>query len=463
MGASPIAPPDRPPRAPVDLGRVARLWWPLAASWLLMGVELPLVTAVVARLENPEVNLAAYGSIVFPVSMVIEAPIIMLLAASTALSRDRAAYASLRRFTHGAGLLLTLLHVVVAFTPLYDAVVGGLLGSPEPIREPARLGLQLMTPWTWAIASRRFQQGLLIRSGRPRAVGLGTAMRLAGDLLVLTVGYHLRWPGIAVAGASLATGVCCEAAWTAYRVRPAIAELSPSPVEPVLRGGAFARFYVPLAMTSLLYLLVEPIGAAAMARMPRALDSLAVWPALFGLIWVTMGTGVAFQEVVVSLLPRPGAAAALRRFTRRLAIANAAPVLLLAATPLGGLWFSRVSALPAALASLAAAALWLGPPLPALAVFHSWFQGTLVHTRLTRAIPESLALYLVTVSSIATAGVWWARTPGLYVALSALVSGATAQALWLRYRSAAARRRVLASGNESGRGDVEEGVPVIDS
>ena len=43
----------------LNTATVLRTWWPLAASWLLMGVELPLLAAVIARLDNPEINLAA--------------------------------------------------------------------------------------------------------------------------------------------------------------------------------------------------------------------------------------------------------------------------------------------------------------------------------------------------------------------------------------------------------------------
>jgi hypothetical protein len=51
---------------PLSLRRIVRTWWPLAASWLLMSAELPLVSAVVARLAHPEIQLAAYGGVVFP-------------------------------------------------------------------------------------------------------------------------------------------------------------------------------------------------------------------------------------------------------------------------------------------------------------------------------------------------------------------------------------------------------------
>src|SRR5512134_1247840 len=105
--------------------QIVAAWWPLAASWLLMAVELPAISAVIARLANPEIHLAAFGGVVFPLALIIESPIIMLLAASTALSKDWASYMRMRRFMMVSGAVLTALHVLVAFTPLYDIVVVG--------------------------------------------------------------------------------------------------------------------------------------------------------------------------------------------------------------------------------------------------------------------------------------------------------------------------------------------------
>ena len=43
-----------------------------------------------ARLPQSTVSLAAYGGVVFPVALLVESPILMLLTASTALARDLA-------------------------------------------------------------------------------------------------------------------------------------------------------------------------------------------------------------------------------------------------------------------------------------------------------------------------------------------------------------------------------------
>ena len=170
---------------------IFKTWWPLAASWLLMGLELPAINIVLSRLIDPEIHLAAYGSLVFPLALLIEAPIIMLLAASTALCSDWETYRAVRRFMHVLSAAMTGLHALIAFTPLYGLIARHVLLAPEPIIEPGRIGLMLMLPWTWAIAYRRFNQGVLIRFGHSLTVGLGTIVRLLAICTALAVGYAI--------------------------------------------------------------------------------------------------------------------------------------------------------------------------------------------------------------------------------------------------------------------------------
>jgi hypothetical protein len=432
---------------PVDLRSVFRTWWPLAASWLLMAAELPAIGAVVARLPNPIVNLAAYGGIVFPLALIIESPIIMLLAASTALSKDWPSYVLIRRFMMWTSAALTLLHVLVAFTPLYYVVVEGLLGAPPEIVEPGRIGLMIMLPWTWSIAYRRFNQGVLIRFGHSRAVGIGTTFRLGADLLVLAVGFAIGTvPGIVVATTAVAAGVVSEAVYTGFRVRPVVRhEVKPAPaVSPPLTYRTFFDFYIPLVFTALLSLVAQPIGTAAVSRMPNALASLAVWPVLSGLIFMVRSPGTGYNEVVVALLDRPASTAVLRRFALILAAAATGLLLLLVLTPLAGFWFEKISALQPALSAMALSALWVALPLPALSVAQSWFQGIILHSRRTRIITESVALYLATMIGILAAGVFWGKAPGLYVTITALTVSALVQVIWLAGRSGSARSALWA-------------------
>jgi hypothetical protein len=421
-------------------------WWPLAASWLLMGMEMSLVSAAIARLAESKFHLAAFGGIVFPIALLIEAPIIMMLAASTALSVDSDSFRRLRRFTTIAGIGLSLFHALVAFTPLYDILIVGLLDPPAGAIEPGRLGLQLMTLWTWAIADRRFHQGLLIRFDRSGAVGIGTAVRLVVTCSVLLAGIlHGGFPGIAVAGCGLVCGVSAEAISARCFARAIVrGPLADAPAAPPLTLPRLLRFYLPLALTPLLNILVQPIGSASIARMPEALDNLATWSPASGLIFMSRSIGIAFNEVVISFADRLGARRALESFALRLAIATSSFLALVALTPLAVLWFRDVSGLTPELLEVARLAVPFGILLPAATVYQSLHTGFLVNAHKTRAVPESVALFLIVTTaclfSFASAG----ALPGVQATLLSITVGALCQNAWL-WRS---QRALVAASEE---------------
>lgn len=422
---------------PLPQRRIFNLWWPLAASWLLMSLESPAMTAIVARLADAEIHLAAWGGVVFPLALIIEAPIVMLLPASTALSKDWPSYRKVWKYMMTSSAILTGLHLLIALTPLYYVVVSDLLGIPEEIIEPARIGLIIMTPWTWSIAYRRFHQGVIIRFGHTRKVSIGTAIRLITDVTVLVSGFLLgNIPGIVVASSAVAAGVVAEAIYIGIVVRPVLKnELRPAPLiaEP-LTTRAFTAFYTPLVMTSLLSFLAQPITSAAVSRMPLALESLAAWPAVSGIIFLLRSLGMAFNEVVVTLLEEPGFYNPLRRFTGILALSTTAFLLVFVMTPLSEFWFQRVTALPIQLAELAQQAMWLALPLPAMAAIQSWYQGRLLYRHYTRPISEAVVIYLAVTSLVFVVGIAWGKTAGLYVGLIGFTLSSLAQTAWLRLR-----------------------------
>ena len=411
-----------------------------------MSLEQPVVGAVIARLADPAVNLAALGGVVFPLSLLVEAPIIMLLAASTALSKHEQAYRLIYRFMMGAGALLTLLHALLAFTPLYDLVVVGLLRPPAEVVEPARWGLMVMLPFTWSIAYRRFHQGLLIRHGHSLAVGVGTTVRLLAILLGIGAGLLLGSPGIVVGTMGIAAGVLAEAAFIGWRVRPVRAQLPA--VSTSLSWRAFYRFYTPLALTSLLILAAQPLGSAALARMPQALESLAAWPVLAGFLFLFRGLGMAYNEVVVAALERRNAWESLQRFSHILSLAMTGLLLLVALSPLARLFFGAVMGLTPGLAALSSGGLLLALLWPALTVYQNLYQGAIVFGGRTQHVTEAVVLSLLTSVALLIAGVRLGTLPGLYVTTLAFVAGSAVQVAWLIFRGRGVVRRLQARALE---------------
>jgi hypothetical protein len=422
---------------PLPMQRIVRTWWPLAAGWLLMTVEIPIYTAVIARLAEPKINLAAWG-VTFPLVLIFGAPVMMMLAASAALNKDWDSYLKLRRFMGWIAVLVTLLHGLLAFTPLYDWLVINIIAVPAEIVEPARLGMRLMIPFAAGLAYRRFNYGVLIRFGHSQAVTVGVLIRLGTDAVLLTGLYWFgSMSGIAVATGTMAIAVTAEAIYSGLRIRPVLRDqLKPAPpVAEPLTLPATLTFYLPLVMTAVLQVLIQPILNAGLSRMPDTLESLAVWPIIFSFMILWTSAAMAYLEVVVVLLDEPQALNRLHRFTLLLGVIPTVLLAVTVLTPLAELWFKDISALPASLLGLAQLGLWVLLPMPMFRVLQSWYQGILLNGKWTRGITEAVAMFILVNSFIVWAGVIWGGTTGLYVGLVAMLAGNLAQTGWLWHRA----------------------------
>ena len=343
-------------------------WLPLALSWLFMGLEGPILHGVISRLDEARVQLAAFG-IVLALEIMIESPIIMLLATSTALASDGASYRVLRRFMVHCNVSLTVLAAAMAFTPLGDLVVRTWMGVPDAIADEVGPGLQIMTLWTALIGWRRFLQGILIREGRTRTVGIGTAVRLAASgstaLLLATVS---GLTGVEVAAWALMAGVTAEALYAFLVARPVVRRLCETPAEPghSVDYRQVLRFHLPLAATSVLSLLVQPLVSAGLARMPEPDLTLAAWPVMVGVLMAVRSGSFALPETIIAQLRQGTPAAPLRRFAITLVVGALLAMVVLVATPLLDLYMRVVLDLSEALWPVVTLGLAWGAVLPAV-------------------------------------------------------------------------------------------------
>jgi len=226
-------------------------WAPLAATWLMMATEGPLLAAIIARLADPKFNLAAHG-VAFAFAILIEAPVIMLMSAATALVEDRTSYKKLRNFANLLNLGSTVALLVLLAPPVYELLIERVLGLPPSVADIGYGALWFYLPWPAAIGIRRFLQGVLIRSGQTRLIAIGTVIRLATmAATALFLALRTNMPGAWVGSAALSTGVVIEAGIARWMARQAIRDLLATPCPP---GGAselltyrgISQFYGPL-------------------------------------------------------------------------------------------------------------------------------------------------------------------------------------------------------------------------
>lgn len=429
--------------ASLNYKTILRFWSPLAGAWLLMAAEGPLIAAIIARMGNPALDLAAYG-VAYAFALVAEAPVLMLMSAATSLVRERQSYEKLRRFAFvlslGVSFLLMLLALPAVFTPFGNA----LIRLDPAVTERARLALVCLVPWPAAIGIRRFYQGVLIRNGATRRVALGTTVRfcgMAGSALLLF--RYSPFDGATIGGAALSAGVLAEAAAVRLLAGDVIATVlsRDDAAGEDLSLKRLCAFYFPLAMTPVLALSVQPLVTFALGRALFPVESLAVTPVVNGLTFVFRALGLSYQEVAIALMgERFAHYRRLRNFGLWLGCGATLPLILLAATPLADLWFSDVAGLPPELISFALPPLAIQAILPALTLTQSLQRAVLLEARVTAAISLATALETATIALILAALILWSPLTGATIAALAMVAGRVSGVLLL----ARPNRQVLA-------------------
>jgi len=419
----------------LTLRRVFRFWLPLAATWLMMAIEGPLLAAVIARLAEPTYNLAAYG-VAFSLALVAEAPVIMIMSAATALARDRLSYLRLRNFTLALSAGVTIVMALALVPPLYDLLDQDLIGLPDEVASRTYIALIILLPWPGTIGLRRLYQGVLIRAGLIRRVAFGTVVRLAVMAATAALLFRLGTvEGAWVGAAALTAGVSCEAIASRLMTQGTLRRLlatNDRPTGAATSYRALSLFYYPLALTALLSLGIHPVVTFFVGNSRASLESLAVLPVIGALVFIFRSLGLAYQEVVIALIGENHEGyIVLRRFGLLLSLAVIAGLSLIAWTPLAGIWFHLVSGLPDELLPFAITPTRILTIMPGLTALLSFQRAIMVVRNSTAGITWATITEVVGVVAVLWIAIAHLDAVGAVAAAAALLLGRIGANLFL--------------------------------
>ncbi len=416
-------------------------WFPLALSWMMMTIAQPITAIAISRLPDPEVHLAAYG-VTFDLGFLLESPIVMLLSASVALTRDRMAYRHLLRITVWASAVLSGVFAIVTFTPVYDVIVRRLIGVPADVAAQARPALGLLLPWVGAVAWRRFHQGPLIMGGLTRLISVGTVIRLVTLSVVLAIGVWRPFlPGAMLGALALSASVIVEALINTVWALPVVRKLPARSSDPVT-VTSILRFCAPLAATDVMRTLVRPAITSGISRTILPVVSLAAWPVASSFIQLLGGAVSAFQEMTVAVIDGRATYLKVRRFVLITGVAVTVVTAVIALTPVIDVFLITVVHLPPALRAHVVDGVRLMIPMPLLFAVRNLFRGVLIQQRSTGSIQVAMIAYVGAMLVGIAVGVQ-ARLAGVTVAALAGLIAQTAEVVVLYIFFRGALRRLV--------------------
>jgi progressive ankylosis protein len=432
--------------------KVLLFWIPLAATWLMMSVEGPYLSAVIARMADPKYNLAAYG-VAFSFAIIVEAPVIMMMSASTALVKGYGSFCRLKKFTYTTNLITTLVMIIFNLSPVFYFITETLIGLPREVSSLTHTATTILIPWPASIGYRRFYQGVMIKHNQTRRVAYGTVVRLvcmSGTAFVLFV--YSNFEGAVIGAFALSAGVISEALASKLMVFDILKKIKaedPAKDE-ILSYKEIINFYLPLALTSFIGLAVQPMITFFVGRSRMPLESLAVLPVISSLVFIFRSVGLSFQEVGIALI---GDKFENYRILKNFALVAGVGVVALLAfvsfTPLADIWFHNVSGLSTELTDFSLIPLMIMTLLPGLTFLISVQRAILVAARNTKPISRATSIEVTGIIIVMFIAISFFDAVGAVAAASALLLGRIAANIYLvkPYNSAVKLKNILSAAD----------------
>ncbi len=379
-------------------------WSPLAITWLMMSVEGPYLSAIIARMGEPKFNLAAYG-VSFSFALIVEAPVIMLMSAATALVENYDSYKKLKSFTYLLNGIITLFMLLILMPEVFDLIAVDIINLPIEVANITYWAFLALLPWPAAIGYRRFYQGILIRNNKTKLVTVGTVIRLLGMTFTAIVLFVTKVvPGAVAASLSLSVGVTIEAIASkimSVKVIENIKSQSNYEHQNDLSYRAIIKFYYPLALTSILSLGVHPLVTLMIGQSRMSLESLAVLPVINSLVFVFRSLGLSYHEVFIALLGKNGEGyKPLRNFGFFTGSLSVVLLAIITMTPLSYVWFNGISGLSNELAQFSILPSMLVTLLPGLTFLISVQRAIQVYSRKTSPLTTATIIEVLGIISV---------------------------------------------------------------
>jgi hypothetical protein len=377
----------------------------LALTSTMMSISVPVINAGLARAPDPASQLAAFG-LAFSLSIFLESPVFALQQAVVAWFRG-GSVRPLVVFSALVGLVMSGVMLVVGFTSLGETAFRSMLGTPPELVGPALRALQVAAFFPPLVAVRSAYQGILVLRGNSAPMAWGTFVRmvcLGGLVAWICPLLPLEPPAAAMA--ALVVAVVLETlyvGWAAATTPDRAVEASPA--HHTGRGvRERLRFLAPLALTTLLGSLTNPLIQAFISRTADPQNALAVYAVMSSLVWFLASSSLRYSSVVIALGTTEERRRRLVSFLWRFVGTSSAIAFLLILTPARHLLIDRLLGLPPELAARVYLPLGFLALQPLVAAFIAYYQGVFTRNAQVLAVGAGSVARLVAILSLGWVG-----------------------------------------------------------
>jgi Na+-driven multidrug efflux pump len=186
---------------------------PLIATTLIRQATRPVLNAGIAAAAFPLASLAAWP-VTSEFVILITGPAWSLQQLTTALADSELSFRRVVRFALGVSVMFSVLLGLVAFSPIYGLVMGGVFNLSSALQNLAKPALQVIVILPLLLGAQAVLRGALIRRGRTSAVRTATMVSMLTLFATVLIGVKATSAtGVMLAAFATLLGSIGELAW----------------------------------------------------------------------------------------------------------------------------------------------------------------------------------------------------------------------------------------------------------
>ncbi len=352
-------------------------------------------------------------------------------------ARSSFALARTRKFVWAAGIIMTLPLLLIATTPLGEALVRWIFGIDQTLATQVAFYLVLKCPLIILNSHRHMTTGLLIQARLTGWVTISNFIYLGVVVVGLITGFSLDLtPPIVIVGSEILGVVTLIV--TLKIIRTKFYELPDLPEHEQVTYRELTKFFIPVSMTGIMFALSRPVLYAFVARTPNSIPIIAALRITFDFTMLFQQAANQFRHFFISFgfddLKKK------KRFMVLICLGITTLMLLFVLTPLADWVWGSVMGIPNELMILAIEALLVMCLMPVAIVYRNYFHSRLMAVRRTSGMAYGSMARVVSIFLLAALlqnfGLLTHTTSASILVFSFVVEAVLSQWFYLRIKSA---------------------------
>ena len=391
---------------PLSYHILIKFFVPLAIFPILVALSHTIINSALARMPLPELNIAIF-TVVKSVTNIVNGPTIMTRQLFTSIIEDKRSYYLSRNFAFALMLLLFSILMLLSITPLGDFVFKNIIGLQTQREVSLATSAMMVTAFLpIVVVMRNAYQGIATGLKKTLLIVPGVVLRVVGISIFLwwvvrtnsiegvIAGCLAYVLGIALEGIFILGGL----KFNLGSILKAVKKMPPSDFDKEsLDYYKIFKFFLPLAFTMMITMLIQPVIQSGLARSSSPVRSLAAYGVSWTLVTLIAGPLRMLHQISLVYHNSDENMRKIKIFNLIMGALTSLIVVIFAITPIGYYVLHNLIAVSHDITILAQKVILAFAVFPIARVFRETYWGMMMKKRSTPVIAKAKGLNLFAV------------------------------------------------------------------